>query len=101
MLETPLPGSVSRSQAWQICSAAIARGAGGVHALAGALDDQFADELGQGREDVEDQPTRFSMLSGAAAAIMMASAQARARPREWASSRSPMRCRLAGDGPGR
>jgi hypothetical protein len=34
-----------------------AAGAGGVQALAGALDDQFADELRQRGEDVEDQPT--------------------------------------------
>lgn len=30
-------------------------GAGGVQALVGALHDEFADELRQGREDVEDQ----------------------------------------------
>ncbi len=32
------------------------RGAGGVQSLAGALDDQLADELGQRGEDVKDQP---------------------------------------------
>ena len=35
---------------------ALAAGAGGVQALAGALGDQFADELGERGEDVEDQP---------------------------------------------
>jgi hypothetical protein len=35
---------------------ARAAGAGGVQSLAGALDDQLADELGQRGEDVEDQP---------------------------------------------
>jgi len=34
---------------------ALAAGAGGVQALAGAFRDELADELGQGREDVEDQ----------------------------------------------
>jgi hypothetical protein len=29
---------------------------GGIQSLAGALDDQLADELGQRGEDVEDQP---------------------------------------------
>src|SRR6267142_1066693 len=63
MEETVLSGRVSRSRAWLICSAVMAGGrpgraaaAGGVQALAGALDDQFADELGQRGEDVEDQP---------------------------------------------
>jgi hypothetical protein len=36
---------------------ARAPGAGGVQALAGALDDQLADELRQRVEDVEDQPS--------------------------------------------
>jgi hypothetical protein len=35
---------------------ALAAGAGGVQALAGALHDELADELGQRREHVEDQP---------------------------------------------
>jgi hypothetical protein len=63
MEETVLSGWVSRSRAWRICSAVMAGGrprraacAGGVQALAGALDDQRADELGQRGEDVEDQP---------------------------------------------
>jgi hypothetical protein len=33
----------------------LAAGAGGVQAFAGALDDELADELGEGGEDVEDQ----------------------------------------------
>jgi hypothetical protein len=65
MEETVLSGRVSRSRAWRICSAVMAGGpaearaaaAGGVHALAGAFDDQLADELGQRGEDMEDQPT--------------------------------------------
>jgi hypothetical protein len=36
---------------------ARAAAAGGVQSLAGALDDQFADELRQRGEDVEDQPS--------------------------------------------
>ena len=64
MEETVLSGRVSRSRAWRICSAVMAggrprrdaAGAGGVQALAGALDDQLADELRQRGEDVEDQP---------------------------------------------
>jgi len=39
---------------------ADAAGAGGVQALAGALDDQLADELRQRSEDVEDQPATGS-----------------------------------------
>jgi hypothetical protein len=35
---------------------ARAAGSGGVQSFAGALDDQFADELRQRGEDVEDQP---------------------------------------------
>ncbi|KWX05457.1 hypothetical protein TH66_01775 [Carbonactinospora thermoautotrophica] len=35
---------------------ALAAGAGGDQAFVGGLDDEFADELGQGGEDVEDQP---------------------------------------------
>jgi hypothetical protein len=38
----------------------LAAGTGGVQALAGALHDELPDELGQGREDVEDQPTARS-----------------------------------------
>jgi hypothetical protein len=34
-----------------------ASGAGGGEAFAGAGDDELADELGQGGEDVEDEPT--------------------------------------------
>jgi hypothetical protein len=67
MLETLLLGRVSRSRDWRICAGhrrgpaqALAPGAGGVQALAGALDDQLADELGQGREHVEDQPAARS-----------------------------------------
>ena len=68
MEETVLSGRVSRSRAWRICSAvtsrwppeALAAGAGGVQALAGAFDDQFADELGERGEDVEDQPAAGS-----------------------------------------
>ena len=64
MEEKVLSGRVSRSRAWRICPAVMAggpaearaAGAGGVQALAGALDDQLADELGQRGEDVEDQP---------------------------------------------
>ena len=64
MEETVLSGRVSRSRAWRICSAVMAGGlaktraaaTGGVQALACALDDQLADELGQRGEDVEDQP---------------------------------------------
>ena len=58
-----LSGRVSRSRAWRICSAVMAgaaetraAGTGGVQSLAGALDDQLADELRQRGEDVEDQP---------------------------------------------
>jgi len=64
MDEMLLPGRVSRSRAWRICGGhrrgpaeAWPRDAGGVQALAGAFHDELADELGQGREDVEDQPT--------------------------------------------
>ena len=39
---------------------ARAAGTGGVQALAGALDDQLADELRQRGEDVEDQPAAGS-----------------------------------------
>ena len=56
-----LSGRVSRSRAWRICSAVMAggrpsaaAGAGGVQSLAGALDDELADELGERGEDVED-----------------------------------------------
>ena len=52
MLEMLLPGRVSRSRAWRICSAviagageALAAGAGGVQALAGAFHDELADEV--------------------------------------------------------
>jgi hypothetical protein len=72
MLETLLLGRVSRSRDWRICAGhrrgpaqALAPGAGGVQALAGALDDQLADELGQGREHVEDQPAARSVVSSA------------------------------------
>ena len=62
MLETLSPGRVSRSRAWRICSAVIAGGRprrwprARAASLAGAFHDELADELGQGREDVEDQP---------------------------------------------
>jgi monoamine oxidase len=54
MLEILLPGRVSRSRAWRILlsghrrgpSEALAAGAGGVQALAGAFHDELADELG-------------------------------------------------------
>jgi hypothetical protein len=62
---TLLPGRVSRSRAWRTCSGVSAggrpsrcpRGAGGVEALVGAFDDELADELGEGGEDVEDEPS--------------------------------------------
>ena len=61
-----LSGRVSRSRAdllgghsrWP--PEALAAGAGGVQSLAGALDDQFADELRQRGKDVEDQPAAGS-----------------------------------------
>src|ERR1035441_10074630 len=62
--ETVLSGRVSRSRACRICSAVMAggrprrtpRARAGVQALAGALDDQLADELRERGEDMEDQP---------------------------------------------
>jgi hypothetical protein len=60
-------GSMSRAARWSTpddlgggdCGAAAgsAAGAGGFEAFAGAGDDEFADELGEGGEDVEDQPS--------------------------------------------
>jgi hypothetical protein len=40
-------------------------GAGGGKALVGSFDDELADELGQGGEDMEDQPTAGVVVSKA------------------------------------
>jgi hypothetical protein len=44
---------------------AHAAGAGGVQSFVGALDDQFADELGECGEDVEDQSAAGVVVSRA------------------------------------
>jgi len=47
-----------------------AAGAGGVQSLAGALDDQLADELGQRGEDVEDQSAAAVVVSRASCRLL-------------------------------
>jgi hypothetical protein len=51
------PGHVPRrAQDLRGGDGGAAAGAGGDEAFAGAGDDEFADELGEGGEDVEDEP---------------------------------------------
>ena len=56
------------------CGKALAAGMGGVQSLAGALDDQFADELGERGEDIADEPATALVAAAAlACAALLAS----------------------------
>ncbi|MEU6293948.1 hypothetical protein [Streptomyces erythrochromogenes] len=63
------PGSGSRSRAARMISSVATLGrpptrpAGGGQALLGADDDEFADELGERGEDVEDEPSAGVVVS--------------------------------------
>jgi hypothetical protein len=66
-----------------------ATGAGGVQSLAGALDDQLADELRQRGEDVEDQPAAGVVVSRASCRLLNPTPRRRSVPPIWIRSASP------------